>query len=56
MHKATVISHSPLLGETTNTVEHEDIALFYATIVGTVEGITAAGSVVTALKFDRGDA
>jgi len=53
MHKATIISTSPLLGEHVQTVEHEDVALLYATIAGTVEGITAAGSVVTRLTFDR---
>lgn len=53
MHKAIITSTSPLLGERVQTVEHEDVALFYATVAGTVEGITACGSVVTRLTFDR---
>ena len=56
MHKATIVSTSPILGECAQTVEHEDIALFYATIVGTVQGLTAAGSIVTSVVTDRGDA
>lgn len=53
MHKATLISVSPVLGERVNIVEHEDIALFYATLAGTVEGLTAAGSVVTSVVTER---
>lgn len=53
MHKATIISTSPLLGEYVNTVEHEDIAMFYATVVGTVQGLTAAGSTITSVLTDR---
>lgn len=53
MHKATITSTSPLLGECVQTVEHENLSLFYATVAGTVEGITSCGSVVTRLTFDR---
>ena len=53
MHKATIAISSPIWGEDVRTVEHEDIHMFHATVAGMVEGITACGSVVTRLTFDR---
>ena len=55
MHKATITNVSPILGECVNTVEHEDIALFYATVVGTIQGLTASGSTITSVVTERSE-
>lgn len=54
MHKATIVSRSQISGEHVHTVEHEDHTMFYAQIVGVVEGVTAAGSVVVSVTHERG--
>ena len=56
MHKATIVSRSEISGDHVHVVEHEDHTMFYAQIVGTVEGITAAGSVVVSIHHERVDA
>ena len=53
MHKATIVSRSEISGDHVHVVEHEDHTMFYATIAGTVEGITACGSVVTSLTIGK---
>ena len=53
MHKATIVSRSQISGEHVHTVEHEDHTMFYAQIVGVVEGVTAAGSVVVSVTHVR---
>jgi hypothetical protein len=49
MHKATITSRSEISGERVYTVEDENLLTFYAQIVGAVQGITAAGSVVVSV-------
>ena len=56
MHKATIVSRSEISGENVHVIEHEDHTLFYASIVGAVEGITAAGSVVVSIRHERVEA
>lgn len=49
MHKATITSRSEISGESVYIVEDENLLMFYAQIVGAVQGITAAGSVVVSV-------
>ena len=53
MHKATITSRSEISGESVYTVEDENLLTFYAQIVGAVQGITAAGSVVVSVISSR---
>lgn len=53
MHKATIVTDSPLLGVRTHTVEDEDISMFHARLVGTLEGLTASQSIITSVVTDR---
>ena len=55
MFKATITSRSQISGEHVHTVEHEDHTMFYAQIVGAVQGITAAGSVIVSVTSGRED-
>ena len=55
MHKATIVYRSQISGEHTTEISDEDITLFYAQVVGAVQGITAAGSVVVSVTSGRED-
>lgn len=56
MHKATITSLSKISGENTTEVEHDDLFMFYAQIVGVVQGVTAAGSVIVSVTTEKVDA
>jgi hypothetical protein len=49
MHKATITSLSQFSGENYHEIEDDNLMTFYAQIVGTVQGITAAGAVITSV-------
>jgi hypothetical protein len=49
MHKATIVSLSKISGENYHEVEDDNLLTFYAQIVGVVQGVTAAGSVVVSV-------
>jgi hypothetical protein len=52
MHRAKITALSQYSGEQVHIVEVEGHT-FYATVVGTVKGITLAGAVVTALEIEE---
>lgn len=49
MHKATITALSQFSGENYHEIEDDNLNTFYAQIVGAVQGITAAGSVVVSV-------
>ena len=49
MHKATITSLAQFSGEHYHEVESDNLMMFYAQIVGVVEGVTAAGSSVVSV-------
>jgi hypothetical protein len=53
MHKATITYRSPISGVHSSVVTDDNITLFYAQIVGTVQGATAAGSVILAIDIEK---
>lgn len=55
MFKAIIVSRSAISGEHTTEIRDEDLTLFYAQIVGAVQGITAAGSVIVSVTSGRED-
>jgi hypothetical protein len=50
MHKATIVSLSKISGEHTLVIENDNLLLFLAEVTGSIQGITAAGSVITSLE------
>lgn len=55
MHRATITSLSQFSGENYHEVEDDNLLAFYAKIVGVVQGITAAGSVVVSVITSKED-
>ena len=55
MHKATMTALSKISGENTHTVESDNLTMFYAQIVGVVQGVTAAGSSVVSVVTSSED-
>ena len=53
MHKATIVSLSKISGENAHIIEDENHLMFYAQIVGAVQGITAAGSSIVSLTTSQ---
>lgn len=53
MHKAIIISRAPLSGEHTHVVENENLTFFLAEVTGSIQGITAAGAVITSLTTEE---
>ena len=55
MHRATITSLSQFSGENYHEVENDDLLLFYAQIVGAVQGITSAGSTIVSVVTSKGE-
>ena len=53
MHKATITVRSAITGEYESVIEDDDKRIFYAKIVGAVEGITSSGAVVAGISFEE---
>ena len=56
MHKATIVWRSEISGEHISVVKHDDLVIFLAEVTGSIQGITAAGSVVTSLVTEKVEA
>lgn len=56
MHKATIVSRSPFSGEHFTVIENDNYVFFLAEVTGSVQGITAAGSVITSLETEMVEA
>jgi hypothetical protein len=52
MFKATLTFQDPWSGEYVRTVEHEDQGMFFARIIGTIQGNLACNA--TLIAMDRG--
>lgn len=53
MHKAYITIRSANCAERVSVVEDDDRRIFYAKIVGAVEGITLSGAVVAGISFEE---
>ena len=51
MHKATLTLISPLTGESVRVIEDDNASIFYARIVGTIQGAISAGCTITNLDI-----
>lgn len=56
MYKMVIISRSTISGEHTTEIRDEDLSMFYAQVVGAVQGLTAAGAVIVSVARGEDDA